>query len=273
MHPTTPNHYHQPNLLESIQSALEAAGINENTLTRAHLSGLDEFHLQGAEVSRKLAEELKLQSGDKILDVGCGIGGPARMLADEFDGEVVGVDYTAEYIRTARALSQMVGLADKTTFVKADACDLPFPDNAFDVVWTQHAQMNIADKKQLYAEIQRVLRPGGRFLYYDIFQGQEAGLHFPVPWAEVSEQSYLIPHSDLMRYFPSDEWKLHHQKAHTQNAINALTTALEKAAKGQAPQLGLNMLMRGTTKMKLNNLLRCLRESRVEVFGGVYQKQ
>ncbi|MCB0634638.1 MAG: class I SAM-dependent methyltransferase [Saprospiraceae bacterium] len=272
MSSNTYNHYHQPELLESIMAQLQAAGIDESSLTREHLSGLDEFHLQGAEVSRRLAAKLHLQPGTIVLDVGCGVGGPCRMLADEFDCEVVGVDYTAEYIRTARALSEKVGLAGKTTFLEANALALPFPDASFDVVWTQHAQMNIADKPQLYAEIQRVLRADGRFLFYDIFQGSEPGLLFPVPWAEVPEQSHLMPYADLAGYFEADGWHLLYQEDHTENAILALSGALEKAARGEAPKLGLNMLMRGTTKTKLGNLLQCLRERRVEVFAGIYGK-
>lgn len=264
------NHYHQPDLLESIMAGLEAAGISGSEITREHLSDLDEFHLQGAGISRQLAEKLDLKPGTKVLDVGCGVGGPCRMLADEFGCEVVGVDYTAEYIRTAKALSERVGLADKTSFIEANALDLPFADAAFDVVWTQHAQMNIADKPQLYTEIQRVLRPDGRFLFYDIFQGPAPGLEFPVPWAEVPEQSHLMPYADLTGYFNHPEWQLHYQENHTENAIRALSAALEKAARGEAPKLGLNILMQGTTRIKLSNLLRCMQERRVVVFAGIY---
>ncbi len=262
------NHYHQPDLLESILSGLKNAGLNLSSLTRQDLSGLDEFHLQGASVSLRLAQKLNLSPENEVLDVGCGIGGPCRMLADEFGCLTTGLDYTAEYIRTAKALSEMVGLGALTTFVEGNALDLPFATESFDVVWTQHAQMNIADKTQFYSEIQRVLKKGGQFLYYDVFQGKKSGLQLPVPWAEVAEDSHLMFHNDLVQHFDKNNWKRTFSASHTQNAI----TALERVKAGPLPNLGVNLLMRESTKLKLKNLLQALQQDQVEVHAGMYAK-
>ncbi len=262
------NHYHHPDLLPSILNQLQAAGIDLANLTREHLAGLDEFHLQGAPVSLKLAQRLNLTPESRVLDVGCGIGGPCRMLADEFGCQVTGIDYTAAYIVTAKALTEMVGLSDKVRFVEGTALNLPFETESFDVVWTQHAQMNIADKAQMYAEIQRVLKKGGPFMYYDIFQGDNPGLTFPVPWAEEAEQSHLMRHESLSPYFPAEHWVQKFTESHTQNAINAL----EKVKSGPPPKLGLNLLMRDSTKVKLGNLLQALKDNQVEVHAGIYLK-
>jgi ubiquinone/menaquinone biosynthesis C-methylase UbiE len=267
------NHYEKPNILESILARLKEEEIDLDGLKREDLSGLDEFHLQGAKVSLDLAEKANIYPGQKVLDVGCGIGGPCRMLADEFGAEVVGVDLTKEYIRTARALSELVGLNEKTTFLEANATSLPFEDESFDLVWTQHAQMNIKDKTGFYQEIKRVLRPGGLFVYYDVFTTSGQNIHFPVPWAEQPQDSFLIRHEELGAHFPTKQYRINYMEDHTPNAQRGLSKMVGKMEKGKAPQLGLNLLMQGTTQEKLRNLLKCLEESKVEVFAGIYEKE
>ena len=91
------------------------------------------------------------------------------MLADDYNCRVTGIDLSHEFIRTASALSELVGLQDKTDFIQASALELPFEDGSFDVAWTQHVQMNISDKAKFYSEINRVLSDSGTFVYYDIF--------------------------------------------------------------------------------------------------------
>ncbi len=266
-----PNHYHQPNLLETILARLEAEGIAQDQLTREQLSMMDEFHLQGAKVSVELAERAGLYPGMKVLDVGCGIGGPCRMLADEFGCEVTGIDFTAEYIRTAKALTRLVGLDKKITFLEGSALDLPFEPASFDLVWTQHAQMNIADKAAFFRQIQRVLKKGGRFVYYDIFGASTAGIHFPVPWAEQPESSHLMAHDEIAGHFDPAFWKLAFHQDHTISSKEALKKMLEKIEKGEGPKLGLNLLMQGSTFEKLSNLWRCLEENRVAVHAGIFE--
>ena len=139
------SHYHTPGLLEDILDRLQNQDISLNNVLRKNISGVDEFHVRGAEVSKELAEEIGLRNA-RILDVGCGIGGPARMLAEDFNCHVTGIDISHEFIRTAIGLSELVGLEDRTEFIQGDALNLPFDRNSFDVVWTQHVQMNIQAK-------------------------------------------------------------------------------------------------------------------------------
>ena len=124
----------------------------------------------------------------KVLDSGCGLGGSARYLALEHGCEVTGVDLTQEYVEAATALAGRVGLADQVTFRQGSALDLPFADNNFDAVWTEHVQMNIEDKHAFYRESLRVLKPGGVLMFHDIFRGDAGDPHYPVPWAEESDQ-------------------------------------------------------------------------------------
>lgn len=132
--------YYKPELFEDILNHLDEQDIDFNRVSRSHIHGVDEFHVRGAEVSKELVRDLGL-SVSTVLDVGCGIGGPARMLADELNCMVTGADLSAEYIRTAQRLSEFVGLNDNTRFNQADALEIPFKDGSFDVVWTQHVLM------------------------------------------------------------------------------------------------------------------------------------
>ena len=139
------SHYFVSELYNNILDKLKTIGVDLNNVKRTDLSSVDEFHVRGLEVSKELAQQIT-SSNLKVLDVGCGLGGPARMIADEKSCTVTGLDLN-EFINTAKALSKLVNLDSKTTFLKADALDLPFERNSFDIVWTQHVQMNISDKK------------------------------------------------------------------------------------------------------------------------------
>ncbi|MFT5217629.1 MAG: ubiquinone/menaquinone biosynthesis C-methylase UbiE, partial [Glaciecola sp.] len=176
------NHYLKEELYEDIVNRLIEQEIDINEVKRSDIAGADEFHVRGAAVSKELAESINLE-GATVLDVGCGLGGPCRMLADEYNCQATGIDLSNEYIRTAKELSKLVRLDSKTSFVQGDATSLPFEDNTFDVVWTQHVQMNIPGKENLYSEISRVLKPGGHFLYYDILKKEDGEINYPMPWA------------------------------------------------------------------------------------------
>src|SRR3546814_5577314 len=166
--PSAAQHYAREGALTGrILSALTAAGKDLDRLTAEDLSPYDQFHSRGSQATAELAQLLDPQLGQRLLDLGCGIGGPARWLARERGCEVVGLDLTETFCRTARDLSARVRLDASTRFLCADALNLPFAADHFDLVWTQHAAMNIADKARLYREVARVLKPGGRFGLYD----------------------------------------------------------------------------------------------------------
>lgn len=264
--------YTRENIYETIVKRLHEQGVEKNKITREHISSVDEFHIKGAEVSLEMAKEAELSKELKVLDVGCGIGGPARMIADVFGCSVTGVDLTNEFIRTASLLSQLVGLSGKTEFMTADATELPFEDNIFDVVWTQHAQMNIEEKEKLYSEIHRVLKREGRFIYYDIFSSEKEDLKFPLPWADDSSISFLIELNDFGRLMKETGFKELLRKERTSDSIDFFETVFENNKKEGSPKIGLNIFMTEQTSLKLSNLLNNLSENKLKVQSGIYQK-
>lgn len=264
------NHYLKEKLYEDIVDRLIEQEIDLNEVKRADIAGADEFHVRGAAVSKELAESINLE-GSTILDVGCGLGGPCRMLADEYNCQAIGIDLSKEYIRTANGLSKLVKLDNKTSFVQGDATSLPFDDKTFDVVWTQHVQMNIPDKKKLYSEISRVLKSGGHFLYYDIFKKGHGEINYPVPWASKSEMCFLFKETDMDDFLTQFGLTKEQFKDQTQAGIDFFNALVANLKEFGPPKMGLNVLMGETTKPKLMNLLNHLKSGKLELKSGVYK--
>src|SRR5258708_6247082 len=156
---------------------------SRDALTSAALSSFDQLHARGFDATVEMAEALSISCDDLIIDLGAGLGGPARYLADRYNCTVVGVDLTPSFVRAASTLANSLQLGGHLAFVCGSALELSFPDQAFDIVWTQHAVMNIADRPRFYNEVRRVLRAGGKFSCYDGLEGGSGPVHFPVPWA------------------------------------------------------------------------------------------
>ncbi|HAH58387.1 MAG TPA: class I SAM-dependent methyltransferase [Bacteroidales bacterium] len=266
------NFYYQPDLYNDIINRLTAMGVDLNNVGRKDISGVDEFHVRGAMVSRELAEMANIH-GAKVLDIGCGIGGPCRMLADEYDCDVIGIDLSPEHIETANRLSALVGLNLKTKFIQADATNLPFEDHAFDVVWTQHVQMNIGDKLKFYSEIARVLSHKGAFVYYEVFKKENKEVNFPMPWADESTISFLGVSSQMNAILEGLGLAKDKYTDQTESGIHILEKSLDKMSKHPSSGLGLIALMGASTKKKMTNLLNGLKEGKVHLESGVYRRR
>jgi ubiquinone/menaquinone biosynthesis C-methylase UbiE len=184
-------------LVVAIRSALEAAGLDPATLRPADLAPVDEFHVRGRAASLEIVEALNLAAGSQVLDLGSGLGGPARTLAELTGCTVTGVDLTPEFCEVATALSEWTGLSDRTRFQVGDATATGLPDASMDAAMTVHAAMNIFDKPALYAEAFRVLRRGGTFVVYDVLQGEGGEVHYPVPWANDRSTSFLATPAEM----------------------------------------------------------------------------
>ena len=183
----------------NVQRALAEAGLDIANLEAADLAPLEHFHSLGVLATGGLLALASVTSEDRVLDAGTGIGGTARMLAAQFGCRVSAVDLTPEYCETAAWLNDAVGLGEMIDVQQGDVTDLPFEARSFDVVISQHVQMNIADKARLYTEARRVLAPGGRLAIWDVTAGPEQPIRYPVPWADEPSVSHLVTPSELRR--------------------------------------------------------------------------
>ncbi|TMJ97039.1 MAG: methyltransferase domain-containing protein [Alphaproteobacteria bacterium] len=265
-------HYKKRALDDVILAALKAAGKDIEHLTPDDLAPVDEFHSGGRNTTVRLAQLAQINGSERVLDVGCGIGGPSRFLANKFGCQVTGLDFTAEFVALAAMLAQRTRLADKVTYRQGDALDLPFADASFDIVWSQNAAMNIADRDRLYGEMRRVLVPGGRLALQEIAAGPGGEPFYPAPWADDKSISFLsTPHATraaLERIgFRVIAWQDTTQEALEQQM--ARTKALESAS---LPPLGLHILIGEAFPTVTKNMLRNLQEQRLKLFNAVLQR-
>ena len=264
------SYYGQPDLSATILAALQRAGKDLNALTRDDLAPFEEFHVRGRAATMELASAAGLYEGMAVLDVGSGIGGPARTLAAEFGCTVTGLDLTEEYCRAAEMLTGRVGLSDKVTFRQGNALDMPFDDGMFDLVWMQHMTMNIEDKDRLFGEIRRVLRTGGRLALYEILAGSVAPVHFPVPWANDSAISFLVAPPEVRRLLTATGFEELVWTDVTGESIDLLRK-LGAAGPGAPAPLRLHLLV-GDFAEKFANVLRNMEEDRIALVQGVFER-
>jgi ubiquinone/menaquinone biosynthesis C-methylase UbiE len=184
-------HYSSGQLLERLRAALAADGIDPDRPSVEQLAPFDHFHGRGLEATQQAANLVAPTPADHVLDVGSGIGGPARYFARRFGCRVTGIDLTAEFCQLARELTRAVGLADRVTFEQGNALMMPFADASFDGAYSMNVSMNIADKAGLYREIRRVLKPGAWFVLAEIAQGPAGPPTYPTPWARTADTSFL----------------------------------------------------------------------------------
>ena len=179
---------------------------------------------------------------------------------------------TREYVETARALAERVGLAAKVQFIQAGALDLPFAGGSFDVVWTEHAQMNVADKNRFLSEIVRVLKAGGRFVFHDVFQDDGGEPHYPLPWANDASINFLAEAASLQEIMRNSGLSILSWTDKSQQSLEWLAAVGEKLKKGGRPPLGLHLVMGENAKLKSQNLVRNLRERRIRIIQAVAGK-
>lgn len=214
--------------------------ISPGALSPEALAPLDQFHSGGLAATRKLADLAAIRPGESVLDVGCGVGGPARVLVREHGARVHAVDLSPGYVEIGRELSKKSGIP--VAFQIANALDLPFAGESFDMVWTQHASMNIADKARFYRELRRVLRPGGRLAFHDLLAGDESGaLQYPVPWADRAGESFLIEAAALRTLLRRCGFRERVWEDRTAATLKFFETAPPPTA--MAPPVGIHLLL------------------------------
>jgi ubiquinone/menaquinone biosynthesis C-methylase UbiE len=265
------SHYARGEVLASILDALRVMGKDVARLSPVDLAAVDEFHVRGREATVELAARAGIKPGQRVLDVGSGLGGSARYLAAEHGCRVTGIDLTQEYVDTANALARMVGLDASVEYRRASALEIPAADASFDAAWTEHVQMNIAEKRRFYGEIARVLAPGGRLLFHDIFRGH-GELHYPVPWADLSSISFLATPDEVREILQAVGLQIVDWEDTSRRSLEWFTAAVERMKASGPPPLGTHLLMGDTARAKFDNMVRNLREGRMVVAQAVAEK-
>ena len=266
-------HYTTDALLDRIREAVREAGGDPSALTNEAIKPVDEFHTGGLVATDALLEQLTITPETRVLDIGSGLGGTARHIASTYGATVSGVDLTETYVNVATALSADLGLQDKVAFKTASATDLPFEDASFDLATMFHVGMNIADKKALFANVARVLAPGGTFALYDVMATSEpCVIPFPVPWAERAELSAVMPPETYRAAGTATGLTLKAERSRLDFALGYFKKVFDHVAVHGMPPVGIHLLMRDTAPQKLKNFVAAMKDGQIAPFEMIFQK-
>jgi MPBQ/MSBQ methyltransferase len=265
--------YYSPNdLYNKIIDGLNTLGKDLAKVTLEDLQPVDEFHIRGDTATKELIKLSGFTPDMHILDVGCGIGGSTRRLAHETGCRVTGIDLSDEYIDTAQRLTELLAMQDRVDFCASSALDLPFDDDSFDGVWSLQMNMNVEDKLAWLKETYRVLKPGGRAILYEVCGNKNVPLYFPVPWAQDSSMSFLVPPQSFRDVVTSAGFEITVWNDKTDLAQQAFANATEPKGEPNLPVLGVYLLVGNDIGTKAYNLHRNLDEERVSLIEAVAVK-
>ena len=265
------SHYGRGGLLARLNAALAADGVDPNRPTIDALAPYDQFHGRGLEATIEATGLMPARGGDHLLDIGCGIGGPARFVAERFGCRVTGIDLTPEFCDVARHLTRLVGLEERVRFETGDATAMPFADSAFDGAYSMNVSMNIADKRAFYREIRRVLKPGGWLLLSEIAAGSDRELDYPTPWAATSRTSFLTTPDETQAGLREAGFDIHRFRdtSDAARAFGARARAIVEAG-GKPPHRGVMLIHGDVAKDAIANSARALQDGRmipIEIFA------
>ena len=264
-------HYSHGGLIEAIRAGLASLGKTPETVRVDDLAPVDEFHIGGRRASEDFLDQPGFSAQTHVLDVGCGLGGPARFVASRYGSRVTGIDLTPEYIETGNALCKWVGLDQRISLHHGSALAMPFADSSFDAAYMLHVGMNIEDKEKLAVEVGRVLRPGSIFAIYDVMRTGPGDLTFPVPWATTADQSAVAGPERYKEVLLKAGFTVIAERNRRDFALAFFADLRAKtAAAGGPPPLGLHVLMGKTTPEKVQNMIDNISNDRiapVEVIG------
>jgi len=248
-------HYTRGTLLVTIFDALRQMGKDPDRLSTSDLAAADEFHAGWRAMTAELGKDLALAPGMHLLDVGSGIGGPARYFAEAHGCRVTGIDLTEEFVRVAEELTRRCGLAGLASFRQASALDLPFAAGTFDAATLIHVGMNVADKAAVFANVRRVLKPGGLFAVYDLMQVQEGAIPYPMPWAQTAATSFVEAPETYRRLLAAAGFEPGREENRRELVLKLAREMREKAAAHGAPPLGAHTLMGPASRDRLANIM------------------
>jgi SAM-dependent methyltransferase len=253
-------HYTRGHLEDAILQAVAKEGKDPARLTAADLAPVDEFHVGGIDATRDLAAQMNLRPELSLLDIGCGIGGPARYFAAEHGCKVTGIDLTEEFVLVAKSLTRRTRLDHLVEFHLGSALALPFGPATFDRAYMIHVGMNIADKAALFSEVRRVLKPAGLFAIFDFMRAADGPLGFPFPWALTADTSFVAEVRAYRDALEAAGFRVTYQRSRRPLAIEFALRSMSRMAQGGPPALGVHLLVGEMAKPMLSNVLAMMQQ-------------
>jgi MPBQ/MSBQ methyltransferase len=260
--PGIAGHYGRPRIVETILTAFAQAGKDTTHLTAADLASVDQFHVGGALATEDLAAQMDLRSSLHLLDIGCGLGGPARFFAG-LGCRVTGIDLTPEFVEAADHLTRLVGI-DTVAFRQASAAALPFEAASFDGAYLIHVGMNIPDKPAMIREVRRVLKPGAVFAIFDIMRMSEGPIRYPVPWASTEATSFVETPGAYLTALDAAGFRIVSERNRGPFAIEQTERSIARMQQGGNTSPGLALLMGEKTPILIGNILSMIKEGMLE---------
>jgi ubiquinone/menaquinone biosynthesis C-methylase UbiE len=245
------------------------AGRDLNRLTTADLATVDEFHIRGRKATLELAAQMNLSADSHVLDIGSGLGGPARTLAETYGCQVTGIDLTQAFCTAATAMSEWVGLRKRVSFKQGDATNLSFDDKMFDAAMTIHVAMNIAAKDKMYMEARRVVKPGGIFAVYDVLQGEGGEVLYPVPWARDPSISHLATSDQMKTLLVGAGFKLRDVQDSTEESQSFFERMTAQMAKTGSPPVAWRLFLGDDFPTMARNQVRNVTERRIRTVSFI----
>lgn len=266
------HHYGRSGLLARIDDALRSVGKDPLQLTPDELAPLDQFHIGGKAATLAIAKASGIHAGQSVLDVGGGLGGPARMLARQTGCHVTVLDFMLEFCEVGSELTRRCGLQDKVDFVHADALAMPFESASFDVAWSQHSSMNIPNKAKFYSEIVRVLKPGGKYVMHEVFSGANQPILYPSPWASVPEHSFILPPEESRKLMSAAGLREIEWRDTTEAGAAWFSNRLSSQHAGNSASLGIHLILGEVFKTASINMVKNLQQGRTLLVEAVLEK-
>ncbi|MGE5168797.1 MAG: class I SAM-dependent methyltransferase [Rudaea sp.] len=256
------DHWSQVDAYDTIVSALRKMSKPLESLTIEDLAPVDHLHARGYPATVDLADRLPIALGQRILDIGCGLGGPARYIAKRFQCHVTGIDITPSFVRAGNRLSALVRMESRVTIEHGDGERLPYSDAAFDGAYSQHVTMNVGNRDAFFAEAFRVLKPGAFFALTEHGLGAAGEPHYPLPWSEDGSGAYLVAPSQTRAMLERAGFEDIVVEDTGDKYLAAYRTAIERAERGELPPLGIHLLLGATAPEKTRNAARNIEEGR-----------
>jgi MPBQ/MSBQ methyltransferase len=257
-------HYGRGRLEEAILGAVAREGKDPENLTAGDLAAVDEFHVGGLAATQELGKHMELRSGLRLLDVGSGIGGPARYFAAQHGCRVTGIDLTKEFVNVARSLTSRTKLDGLVEFQQCSALELPFDGETFDRAYMIHVGMNIADKAGIFREVRRVLKAAGLFAIFDFVRSGEGAIRYPVPWALSEETSFVCTVKEYRDALRAAGFRIAEERGRKAFSIEFTENMMARMAQGGPPALGLHLLIGEKTPVMVANILAMMKEGVLE---------